>query len=491
MCDNACESIWERFYNDLTMHIGNLLDSIGKRPGAVALIFTIALVCTPNAEAGRLSFIGNSQPAIEVTPDRETGLDKVYVLYGTDGVSAVFETSGMTSKPVWYRYSNLGGGYAEEITGVIYDGTASTLGTLEGDMGYIIEDGDSRSYFWIVDYTKHRFSISSVEPSSEQQCDYSVLDVTGDGGPIYYFTINGRRCTLDREIKVVYDNLDWSEENNNWEQQTIVKTIEYLEPQLLISPPALCRTSFSIQGDRFLEEWNMSEGAESASVEPYAVDCRTEARQTSSGDDDTEAGDGDSPGSNVIKGEENDGLGGSAPADITFYAYATDGVIHNEWQMATDPDFENITYRITEQDFSQTFRDEGIYYIRYIGSNGTGTCETFGETYTVSIGASQLKCPNAFTPGASPGVNDEWKVSYRSLLEFDCTIFDRYGTVMCHFKNPSDGWDGKYRGKLVPPGVYYYVITAKGADGKKYNRSGDINILRYKGSGKSPVTPVE
>ena len=29
-------------------------------------------------------------------------------------------------------------------------------------------------------------------------------------------------------------------------------------------------------------------------------------------------------------------------------------------------------------------------------------------------------------------------------------------------------------------GVYFYVIRAKGSDGKEYKLSGDINILRYK-----------
>ena len=33
--------------------------------------------------------------------------------------------------------------------------------------------------------------------------------------------------------------------------------------------------------------------------------------------------------------------------------------------------------------------------------------------------------------------------------------------------------------KPVRPGVYYYVIQATGADGKKYKKSGDINIIRH------------
>ena len=35
-------------------------------------------------------------------------------------------------------------------------------------------------------------------------------------------------------------------------------------------------------------------------------------------------------------------------------------------------------------------------------------------------------------------------------------------------------------GKLVLPGVYFYVIEAEGSDGKRYNLKGDINILRGK-----------
>ena len=50
---------------------------------------------------------------------------------------------------------------------------------------------------------------------------------------------------------------------------------------------------------------------------------------------------------------------------------------------------------------------------------------------------------------------------------------------MAEFHNPALGWDGKKGGKLVPAGVYYYVIKARGADGRDYNLSGDINIIGY------------
>ena len=51
---------------------------------------------------------------------------------------------------------------------------------------------------------------------------------------------------------------------------------------------------------------------------------------------------------------------------------------------------------------------------------------------------------------------------------------------MFYFDSPDQGWDGKYRGKYVDPGVYYYVIEAKGANNKKMKLKGHINILRPK-----------
>ena len=50
---------------------------------------------------------------------------------------------------------------------------------------------------------------------------------------------------------------------------------------------------------------------------------------------------------------------------------------------------------------------------------------------------------------------------------------------MCELSDPSQGWDGKYKGKYVKSGTYYYVIQARGADGQKYNLKGDINIINY------------
>ena len=189
--------------------------------------------------------------------------------------------------------------------------------------------------------------------------------------------------------------------------------------------------------------------------------------------------------------EQNDQsgeLGGSAPVDITFVAAVTDAVRFTEWQLSSSPEFDTYELRFNQTEVEYTFTEYGTWYMRFQASNADGTCDWFSPVYEIQIGESKLLCPNAFSPGASEGVNDEWKVSYKSIVDFECHIFNRWGVKITTLNHPSQGWDGKYNGKLVPSGVYYYVIKARGADGHKYDLSGDINIIRYNQSQGQNVT---
>ena len=313
--------------------------------------------------------------------------------------------------------------------------------------------------------------------SPDQECGVSTIEVQGTGDPIRYFTINGVQKTLDQQITVEYTSQEWSGQLDNFQQVNVEKSFASLQPEYRLDPPNYCTTAFKVTGDRFLRIWNWEESVESSAVAPTSVDARTFAIAESSADSD------DSEGSNQI-GSDTEGLGGSAPCNITFQAFVTDGVIHNEWQMTSDPTFENIDYRFTTQDLDYTFLDEGTQYVRYIGSNADGSCEYIGDTYEISIGASQLLIPNAFSPNGD-GVNDLWKVAYRSIESFKCHIFDRNGHQVCTLTSPDQGWDGKVGGKTVDSGVFYYVIEAKGTDGKQYKKSGDINIVKYVGGTSS------
>ena len=111
-----------------------------------------------------------------------------------------------------------------------------------------------------------------------------------------------------------------------------------------------------------------------------------------------------------------------------------------------------------------------------------------------------LEVPNVFTPNGD-GANDEFRVVYRSLKEFHCWVYNRWGHLVYEWSDPAKGWDGTINGKPAAASAYYYVIRALGTDAEQgaeymakptynklkkkqelpigvYQLSGDINLLR-------------
>lgn len=409
---------------------------------------------------------GSDKKVIEIPPEASTGLKNIFVVYDTNGCSINFRVANPSSTKI-YRFGNAGASYAEEVRNATRSENTVSVPLEAEDTGFVVEEDGSYSYYcWVVNYANHFMTLNGISASDEQECEYSVLNIDGKAPEINYYTIVGQRRTLSRQINVDYTTQEFDESIPGFVEVETNKIYDSLGSMLSVNPPAYCTTYFIVSGDRFLEEWGMPLEARSSNVAPVAVDCSTEAIQENIESEE---------GSNVMGGDTN-GLGGSAPADVSFLAYTTEGVIHYEWQMSREPDFNNPEYRFYQKNLDYTFTDDGTFYLRFIGSNADGTCETIGDTYSVTIGASALEIPNAFSPN-DDGINDIWKVSYRSLIEFHCEIFNRNGQRIYSFDDPSGGWDGSWNGKKVKSGVYYYVITAVGSDGQKYKKSGDINIL--------------
>ncbi|MCM1164055.1 MAG: gliding motility-associated C-terminal domain-containing protein [Muribaculaceae bacterium] len=432
------------------------------------VIFLFLIASLQCVSASRLVWSSSSRQVISVEAPTGSGLDEICVIPGVDGVTVSYQPAGGNPQQVrWYRYSSLGGGYAEEVFGST-DGDLSRLVSLEGDMGYIVEEGTQRYCFWVVDYSKHPYSLTALTESPEQECGRVALDVAGSADEIVYYSINGRRMVLSREIVVDYNTLKYDDDAADYRQTAESEILTHFTTTLHLPAP-LCQTDFTVTGDRFLRQWGMADVYTSPSFAPRSVSCHTVAEQTQR-DADNEIG----------TASGGDGLGGSAPCEVRFQAAVTDAAIFREWQFSRYPEFDDITLRVSDLDFTHTFTEQGTEYVRFYCANADASCEEYGTTYEISIGTSTLKCPNAFSPLNEDGVNDVWKVSYASIVSFKCSIFNRFGREIISFTNPADGWDGRYGGKFVPAGVYYYVIKARGADGRDYDLSGDINIVDYK-----------
>jgi gliding motility-associated-like protein len=88
-----------------------------------------------------------------------------------------------------------------------------------------------------------------------------------------------------------------------------------------------------------------------------------------------------------------------------------------------------------------------------------------------------LDVPTAFTPG-TPGTNSVINVVGFGISEMDWNIYNRQGELVFHSTDPSNGWDGTYKGTLQPTDVYTYTLEAGFTNGTKLKRTGDITLLR-------------
>ena len=428
----------------------------------IHILLSVFFACATLTASAQLTFSGSAYPAISVKGDTSSGLDAIYVVYATAPVTIKY-TASAGNTVTWQKFDSRGGGYATDMEGVSVSGNTYSVQLHTEDIGFIITEGNRPHYYWIVNYSNHFADIQHIAATMEPgECDRASISVTGNIQPIKYFSINGRGLELSRDLSLTYNTLQYSEDNGTYSVTEVIETIQSSTGVIRVEAP-LCDTQFTLSGDRFLQQWGIAETATSETLTATAVAATCNATQSEREND------------NEQKVEAT--LGGSAPVDITFTAAVTDAAIFHEWQFSHTAEFEDIYMRVTELDFTQTFTEAGTTYIRFVAGNAAGECYSYSDVYEVTIGESRLDCPNAFSPGGSEGVNDIWKVSYKSIVSFECHIFNRWGNEICSFNDPSQGWDGKKGGKLVPSGVYYYVIKALGADGKKYELAGDINII--------------
>lgn len=102
-------------------------------------------------------------------------------------------------------------------------------------------------------------------------------------------------------------------------------------------------------------------------------------------------------------------------------------------------------------------KDNTTYTLHAVSSVGCGTAEdnVFVRVYKKVI------VPNAFSPNGD-GMNDEWVIdALTTYSESSISVFNRYGSMVFQSKGYSKRWDGKYNGKPLPLGTYYYTIDLK------------------------------
>jgi large repetitive protein len=162
-----------------------------------------------------------------------------------------------------------------------------------------------------------------------------------------------------------------------------------------------------------------------------------------------------------IKVMENDSASGAGVASITIVTNPKHGTV------VANPD-GSINYE-PNKDYCSSKPDS----LRYVVCNTTG-CDT--AYVRVTILCEDVKFYSGFSPN-NDGLNDVFFIEgLEKYPNNRLCIYNRWGNQIYETKNYKNDWDGKWNGKILPDGTYFYLFD-KG-DGTKELYSGYVQIQR-------------
>ena len=445
----------------------------------------------------KISFIGFSilwyfVPVFGFYVQPETGTNAVFrinesdTLFFFDGRPELKTSDG--SKVDWY--------ILPDTTHPIVTNTSECYIYESGD-GVFAKNETGYSICFVFDYQLLQCSIEVAYVTF--YCKSTDIDIPSNIAnfipSITYVDIQGRQRTYERNIKLTYNDIKWNE--TFWDKDSITGSIPmtygvhsvdamYLqEPEILLQYDDIGEDLYG----RYNNVSNIIYNNQPIAVTSHPM-TTTSVR--------TALNEKERP-------KESTQISGSAPLDILFQSFPSPNVDYVRWRIYHGSTF--IVQRSVE-DQRYEFTEEGNYRVICYVSNSHCPCEPDDDgclpdstAFDISVGTSILRVPNVFTPNGD-GVNDEFRVYYRSIRDYHIQVYNRWGKLVYSSHDPSKGWDGRINGIPAAVGAYYYVIRAIGFDApdnahfrsksdyKKaqknnsssvvgvYQLSGDINLLR-------------
>lgn len=123
-----------------------------------------------------------------------------------------------------------------------------------------------------------------------------------------------------------------------------------------------------------------------------------------------------------------------------------------------------------------SYLDTGSFEVTQIVYNAYGCSDTISKWLSVK-GTLVVYLPNSFTPNGD-GLNDLFMLNGYGFESFELHIFNRWGEIVKTITDPSDYWDGTYRGALSPIGTYTWKLRVVDFDEIPHVSVGHVSLLR-------------
>jgi len=97
---------------------------------------------------------------------------------------------------------------------------------------------------------------------------------------------------------------------------------------------------------------------------------------------------------------------------------------------------------------------------------------------SASFSQDSVEIPNVFTPN-NDGVNDFFTIRTTGYESLNCTIYNRYGSVVYQFSGLNGWWDGRNHAGIKCSNGTYFVILKLGVEGGESKTfQGDLQLFR-------------
>jgi gliding motility-associated-like protein len=178
----------------------------------------------------------------------------------------------------------------------------------------------------------------------------------------------------------------------------------------------------------------------------------------------------------IISAETNIAYGDSIQLYSNFQNNI--GQVQYSWNASTPNSFE--CKEALCQNIVVKPKNPTIYEIYAVDENG---CEATDKIHIFVKKDHKVHVPTGFSPDNN-GKNDRLIVHGKENIDIlSFKIFDRWGTVVFNttemkINNPSDGWDGTYKGKLLNHGIFTWILEVKFPDGEIELIKGHSTLIR-------------
>lgn len=161
-----------------------------------------------------------------------------------------------------------------------------------------------------------------------------------------------------------------------------------------------------------------------------------------------------------------------ANTPISYTNLASADAIRFKWVWGDGDSLLTTSRGLLQHEFNLT----GSYNTCLTAYNAAG-CEARYCENVQTLSEAAVDVPNAFTP-QSGDINSRVFVRGFGIAKLRFTIYARWGEKVFETADKRIGWDGLYKGQLLPMDVYAYTLEVEFIDGKRYQKKGDVTLIR-------------